>query len=746
LFAGCGGEEESVVKTVTVPDTAPRVVTVVVTPVSAHAVKAGKPLELTALVAGVNNPNNMAVQWSVEGNQSAYTSVYPFPSDDGLQRANLSVGADEAAEKIIVRARSVFTSDTAGDAEITVRETDPAIQDVTVSAPDGLHAGYLYARRGATLLFKAEVIGEEGVSQEVPQEVEWGVLGNKSKETRIDGGLLTVDAEETSPALVVTARSQADGAVSGAALALVSYVSDVTVTPDQAVVERGGERKFTAAVDGRNIPPEMAGVTWSIAGALRQGTAIDPDSGLLAVAADETGTDGKLTVRAVSPYDSAKFDEIDAVIAQVTLVTVSSSGTTAVTKGGQVQFSATITGTDGLSVANQGVVWSVTGAGKTNTAINPDSGLLTVAADETAGSLTVKATSVYDSGKSASMSVTVGGFTVTFYDGNSILTTQAAITNINYGATVSLPSLPTKSGAVAKGWYTAQANGARLSGSTLPITANTNIYVQWLGSGDTGKAPNASGGNEVKYINTTTGFDEAHVFKTNGAFILPATVTGAEVLIVAGGAGGGGPATNSGGDNGGGGGAGGIQYASSITINAGSYNVVVGAGGNGGSWTNGGSGGSDSTFGNVTAKGGGGGGAGNNNTYGTGGSGGSGGGAGAGAGSDTYNGGTYNTTTFSGYTRKGNNGAASNSGTSGGGGGGAESAGTTNGKGGTGFTCSINGGTSYVYSTGGSPGGIDGANTNYGNGGNGGVGGNSTGTAGQPGIVIVRFPYKYSLN
>jgi len=74
-----------------------------------------------------------------------------------------------------------------------------------------------------------------------------------------------------------------------------------------------------------------------------------------------------------------------------------------VAKGATQAFSATVTGTGNPS---QAVTWTVTGKTDANTAISP-AGLLTVGAAETASSLSVKATSIYDPTKSNTVTVTV---------------------------------------------------------------------------------------------------------------------------------------------------------------------------------------------------------------------------------------------------------------------------------------------------------------------------------------------------
>ena len=88
----------------------------------------------------------------------------------------------------------------------------------------------------------------------------------------------------------------------------------------------------------------------------------------------------------------------------VTDVTVSPS-TISIAKGKTQTFTATLTGSK-LEKSDKAVYWSVTGNAKTETAISAD-GTLTVAADETATSLTVKATSAVDNTKNGTAAVRV---------------------------------------------------------------------------------------------------------------------------------------------------------------------------------------------------------------------------------------------------------------------------------------------------------------------------------------------------
>jgi hypothetical protein len=192
-----------------------------------------------------------------------------------------------------------------------------------------------------------------------------------------------------------------------------------------------------------------------------------------------------------------------------------------------------------------------------------------------------------------------------------------------------------------------------------------------------------------------------------------------KVLVVAGGGGGGDSATYVGG----GGGGGGLIYDDSFTLEAGLYNVVVGAGGSGndsGSGSQGGDGG-NSSFDSLVAIGGGGGGADSANGR----NGGSGGGCGGNSGNTTIGG--------TGTVDQGNNGKSNFNGGGGGGAGGLPS----NGTGGIGLTYDISG-TNVTYSAGGSTTSSPSGSSGTPNTGTGGDAGNPSYNGGS-GIVIIRY-------
>ena len=178
-----------------------------------------------------------------------------------------------------------------------------------------------------------------------------------------------------------------------------SFVEKVTVLNDTSYVTKGTTSNFTADVnyygDGWNS------VSWSVEDAEKAGTTIN-ESGVLTVAADETAE--TIIVRATSTKDNTVYGEKAMTILDTPLsidrVEINPK-TKTVVYGGQFQFSA-----HGVGTASPKVTWSLSGANKPETTIDEE-GLLVVAADETASTLAVVATSVADEDKYAVATVTI---------------------------------------------------------------------------------------------------------------------------------------------------------------------------------------------------------------------------------------------------------------------------------------------------------------------------------------------------
>lgn len=104
----------------------------------------------------------------------------------------------------------------------------------------------------------------------------------------------------------------------------------------------------------------------------------------------------------ISPFGQAVAFSSQA--ASITAVAVDPAAAT-LSKGASMQLAATVTAT---GIINKGVTWSLTGNAVTGTYVS-DGGIVHIAKDETAATVTVTATSIADPAKSANCVVTVSG-------------------------------------------------------------------------------------------------------------------------------------------------------------------------------------------------------------------------------------------------------------------------------------------------------------------------------------------------
>jgi hypothetical protein len=155
----------------------------------------------------------------------------------------------------------------------------------------------------------------------------------------------------------------------------------ISISPTSALLSTRGQQQFTASLSGTS----NTAVNWSTSG----GTVTT--SGLYTA----PRTAGTYTVTATSVADTTKSASASVSVSQPGPVSISVTPTSAdVQPAGQQQFIASVSGT-----SNTAVTWAATGGTVTT------SGLYT--APGTAGTYTVTATSVADTTKSASATVTV---------------------------------------------------------------------------------------------------------------------------------------------------------------------------------------------------------------------------------------------------------------------------------------------------------------------------------------------------
>jgi hypothetical protein len=172
---------------------------------------------------------------------------------------------------------------------------------------------------------------------------------------------------------------------------------------------KGQTQQFSANVTA--VGGASTAVTWSIVESHNAGTSIST-SGLLTIAAAEAAT--TLTVRATSNFNSAISGNATVTVTnapvtpEVLSVAVNPLSVT-LEKGQWTQFTANVTAVGGASTD---VTWSIVESHNAGTTIDA-SGILTIAAAESATTLTVRATSNFNSAIFGNATVTITDAPVT---------------------------------------------------------------------------------------------------------------------------------------------------------------------------------------------------------------------------------------------------------------------------------------------------------------------------------------------
>lgn len=372
----------------------PKSITVVTNPAGLTTVDQGGSVQFNATVNGTSTVDvpSQAVTWEL---------VAPAPAGVTIDANGLLNVPVTATGTVKVQARSVASNTVVSNlVSLNINVTQAPVLTVTITPASVEQAADL--RPGESQQFSASVGGTTN------QSVTWSVSGNTDPNTKISAsGLLTIGVnEQESHTITVKATSVADGTYDSDASVYVSpvpvNVTGVNLTPAAPTVQKGGSQTFTAAVtDDHPTKTVSQAVVWSISGQ-QKASSINPTTGVLTVASDETAT--TITVTATSVADSSKSGTAAVTVPQPTVSGVTVTPVTVtLQKGGAQTFTAAVNGTNNPS---QAVTWSISGQEKAGTAIDA-SGKLTVAADETSGTITVTATSVYDGTKKGTATVTV---------------------------------------------------------------------------------------------------------------------------------------------------------------------------------------------------------------------------------------------------------------------------------------------------------------------------------------------------
>lgn len=282
-------------------------------------------------------------------------------------------------------------------------------------------------------------------------------------------------------------HSETSGATSPA-------ITNVTVTPNTAEVEVGETQQFNAKVEGTGDYYNRS-VVWTVSGSSNAGTFIS-SNGVLTVAADEKAK--TLTVKATAVGNSYKSATAKVTVTQPATITgVTVIPATATVEAGKTrQFTAEVEGTGNFS---DKVTWSVEGNESEKTTI--ENGFLTVAANETAATLTVTATAVGDDTKYATATVTVkqpdpdepwnpgGGTTGNRYCYLTFETrggSEIDSLRVKLGETVSLDEyLSERAGFDFAGWYSDDSFAESVD--ELYMNGSNTVYAAWEPFDDAGR-------------------------------------------------------------------------------------------------------------------------------------------------------------------------------------------------------------------------------------------------------------------
>jgi len=410
-----------------------------------------------ATVTGENEPDQ-TVTWSVTGGGTGTVITA-----DGV----LTIAANEPASALTVKATSTVDTGKSGTAAVTVLR--PTVTSVTVSPST------VSVNKGETQRFTATITTENDPMQTILKDVTWTVTGGISGTSITNDGTLTVAFVQTAN-LTVKATSTFDPGKSASA--------DVTVTtpPLTGSVTINGivqeEQTLTANTvnlvgDGNGTitykwarGDSSTGSFTNISGATSSTyKLVTADlNKYIRLTVDRNGYTGDVTSEAVGPVKAK-----DVPIPTVTSVTVSPA-TTEVIKGGTQQFTATVLGTN---TPAQTVTWTVTGGTGGSTRMSSN-GTLTVSANETVATLTVRATSTVDSSKSGTATVTVPALS-----GSVSIT---GTTQVGQTLTANTGSLG-GSGTISYQW----TRGDTATGTFNNITSNGTSSTYTLVTADQGK-------------------------------------------------------------------------------------------------------------------------------------------------------------------------------------------------------------------------------------------------------------------
>jgi hypothetical protein len=410
--------------------------------------------------------------------------------------------------------------------EDAINFTPAVVTSVTING------GNVSVAKGGTKAFTATVGGTNGPSQAVTWSIETEEYHENTEIS--ETGVLTVSEEEAAASLTVratsTSNSEKYGEVTVTITEASSGVTSVTIEGGNVSVNQGGTVDFVVTVEGTNNPAQT--VTWSIVETTHHTDTTIDNAGHLAIDAAESAT--TLTIRATSTVDTSKYGDVTVTVTTggSTAATVTSVGVSGDASVAQGQSSAAFTAkVGGINSPAQTVTWSIVGSHHTATSISTD-GVLTVSGEETAASLTVRATSTANTTKygEVTVTVTVGSPSVT-----SVTINEGNVSVERGGAKDFTATVVVKFGAAQT--VTWSVEGAHDGDTIISESGRLSVSpAETVGSKLTIRA--ASTVDETKYadVTVTVTKNDAPYIETQGARKLvsqgKATVSGAKTYYL----------------------------------------------------------------------------------------------------------------------------------------------------------------------------------------------------------------------
>jgi hypothetical protein len=438
-FSGCAAVQSS-----SSSRTTPETVSVTVTPPTA-SVQVSKTQQFAA---AVTNTTNTAVTWQVNGTAGG-DSTHGTINTSGMYTAPAAVPSP-AAVTITAISQAQSTQSASAQATVTAGATPPIV--VTTSVPTAS------VQAGHTQMFSATVQNDsqnEGVTWTLAGAGCTGAAcGTLSSASSASGAAITYTAPAAVPTpatVTLTATSVADATKSAVTtLTVISATTPViivTVNPTSVSVQAGQTHAVTATVQNDS---QNKGVSWKLTGTGCTGATC----GTISAASSASGTAITYTAPATVPAPATvtltATSIADATKSAVTTLTLTSAAPAAIVVTVNPTAVSVQTGQAHSLVAtvqndtkNQGVTWTLSGAGCTGAAcgtLSAASSASGVAITYTApasvptpASVTATAKSVTDTTKTASATITVttavtGGISVTISPVRVGLTTGEAQT------------------------------------------------------------------------------------------------------------------------------------------------------------------------------------------------------------------------------------------------------------------------------------------------------------------------------